>query len=100
MSAAIKWTEKGLTRYIKDICDSIDAVRNDLWAEEREYNQPVDNHTRLLNRQTAQTECLQAILDYREERISFSELVMGLQSFDPKITPPDIIELLGRHYYG
>jgi hypothetical protein len=100
VNKVIQWTEKGLDRYIRDICDSIDVIRSQLWEEEKEYNQPVDNHSRLMARQSAQAECLQAILDYREERISFSELVMSLQSFDPKVTPPDIIKLLGRQYYG
>ena len=100
MSIQVKWSEKALDRYIADICTSIDAVRNQLWDEEQEYSQPVDNHSRLLARQTAQAEALQAILDYREERITFSELVMGLQSFDPKVTPQDIIDFLGGKYYG
>ena len=100
MSIQIKWSDKALNRYITDICASIDTVRNQLWDEEREYNQPVDNHSRLLARQTAQAEALQAILDYREERITFSDLVMGLQSFDPKVTPKDIINFLGNKYYG
>ena len=101
MNKHIKWTEKGLNRYIQDICDSIDDVRRHLWDEE-DAACPVliDNHGALMARQTAQAEVIGAIMDYRNERMGFSELLMSLQAFDPKVTPEGLIKLLGRSYHG
>ena len=87
--------------YIKDVCAGIDAVRADLWGTSLEpARQPSDNHSAIAARQSARAEIWGAILDYREERIGFSELLMSLQSFDPAVTPNHVFKLLGRHYYG
>jgi hypothetical protein len=40
----------------------------------------------------------QAVIDYREERIDFNELLMSLQAFDRNVTPMDLLKLLSGVY--
>ena len=51
-------------------------------------------------RELEQSEILQAEMDYREERVTFSELFMFCQSFDKGVTVDGVINALGRHYRG
>ena len=91
-----------IRQYIEEICQEIDAVRADLWetAGLANVRMPTDNHSRIANRQSARAEIWGAVMDYREERMSFSELLMSLQAFDPSVTPDHVFRLLGRHYHG
>lgn len=96
-----------IKQYVQDICDSIDAVRADLWATQymtgvvREgVREPVDKFGAAHARQSARAEIWSGIMAYREEEIDFSELLMFLQSFDSTVTPDDVYALLGDKYYG
>lgn len=71
--------------------EGIDEARADLWETGSPYP---DNHTRLAARQSARAEIWGAVMDFREERIDFDELLMSLQSFDPKVTPYDVARIL------
>lgn len=60
----------------------------------------MDNHTKALNSQTIRAQIWGAVMDYREEYLSFSELFMFLQTFDREISVDDTIAFLGRSYRG
>ena len=93
--------EKVWDRYIKDVCNGIDAVRADLWETAiTPPREPEDNHSTIAGRQSARAEVWGAVLDYREERIGFSELLMSLQAFDPRVTPEDVMKLVRGDYDG
>ena len=51
-------------------------------------------------RELEQAEILQAEMDHREERVTFSELFMFCQSFDKGVTVDGVISALGRSYRG
>lgn len=96
-----------IKQYIQDVCDSIDAVRADLWATQcmagvvREgTRKPVDRFGAAHARQSARAELWSGIMAYREEEIDFAELLMFLQSFDSSVTPDDVYTLLGDKYHG
>ena len=74
----------------------IDEARADLWETNDilSLNEPTDNHGRIAARQAAQAEAWQAVMDFREERIDFDELLMSLQSFDKNVTPYDVARVL------
>ena len=80
------------------LTDCIEEARVDLWAEFT-YTPPrrPNNRFDLAHaRQSARAEIWQAIMDFRQEYIGFSELVEALQSFDPSITPDDAMALVGK----
>ena len=58
------------------------------------------NYTARRNRENAQAEIIGAIMEYREERLSFDDLFMFLQSFDKEVTVDGVKDILGRSYYG
>ena len=91
-----------IKEYIQELCKDIDAVRRNLWStdEMQGLRQPVDTWGYIHDRQSKRAEIWQGIIDYREERIEFPELLMFLQSFDRKVTPDDVYTLLGDSYHG
>lgn len=60
----------------------------------------IDNHTARAEVESKQAEVIGAIMQYREEKLSFSELLMFLQTFDSTATVDDVLEILGCHYRG
>ena len=91
-----------IKEYIQELCNDIDAVRRNLWGtdEMQGLRQPVDTWGYIHDRQSKRAEIWQGIIDYREERIEFPELLMFLQSFDRKVTPDDVYTILGDSYHG
>lgn len=63
-------------------------------------NPPTDNHSLKLQYDMDSAEIVQAEIDYRSERLTFSELFMFCQSFNPEVTVDSVITALGRHYRG
>ena len=84
----------------KLLSDAIDEARSDIWETDDvlSLNEPTDNHGRVAARQSAQAEIWGAIMDYREERIDFDELLMSLQAFDPEATPQGVSKILKGEY--
>ena len=81
------------------LVNSIDEAREDLWST-GPAPYPEDRFERKRQREADQAEAWGAVLDYREERLDFDNLLMFLQSFDANLTPTQLIKLLGRHYHG
>lgn len=82
----------------KFLSDTIDEARADLWNTDKlvSCQQPTDYFDKAHARQQARAEIYGAIMDYREERIDFCDLLMALQAFDKTVTPDDVNALLGR----
>ena len=82
------------------LSEGIDMARNDIWDTDElvSLREPTDAHTRLADKQSARAEVWQAVIDYREERMDFNELLMSLQAFDKNITPMDLLKLLSGVY--
>lgn len=59
-----------------------------------------DNYNRKRQLEMDQAEIVQAEIDYRNEEVTFSELFMFCQSFDPEVTVDGVIQSLGRAYRG
>ena len=78
--------------------DSIDEARADLWETDKlvSAREPTDYFDRAHARQQARAEIYRAIMDFREERIDFCDLLMSLQAFDPAVTPADVQAILGK----
>jgi hypothetical protein len=84
-------------KYIQEVGDAIDAARADLWNTD---SLTMDRHTQVTERQSARAELWETIMDYREERIRFSELFHNLCAFDDALTVDDVLKLLGDKYHG
>ena len=84
----------------KVLCDGVDMGRHDIWDTDElvSLREPTDNHGALADRQSARAEVWQAVIDYREERMDFNELLMSLQAFDRNVTPMDLLKLLSGVY--
>lgn len=84
----------------KALCEGIDMARNDIWDTDSivSLREPTDNHEALADKQSARAEVWQAVIDYREERMDFNELLMSLQAFDKNVTPMDLLKLLSGVY--
>ena len=82
------------------LMDGVDEARSDLWetGNIKSLNEPTDVHGEMAARQAARAEIWQAVIDYREERIDFNELLMSLQAFDREVTPWDLTKLLAGIY--
>ena len=80
--------------------NAIDEGRRDIWGTDNLQNltQPTDRHGAAAARQQARAEIWSAIMDYREERIDFNELLMSLQAFDRDVTPWDVTKILTGAY--
>ena len=75
---------------------AVDEGRVDIWETDgiQSLTQPTDRHGAAAARQQARAEIWGAIIDYREERIDFNELLMSLQAFDRNVTPWDVTKIL------
>ena len=84
----------------KVLCDGVDMGRHDICDTDELVNlrEPTDNHGALASKQSARAEVWQAVIDYREERMDFNELLMSLQAFDRNVTPMDLLKLLSGVY--
>jgi len=84
----------------KVLCEGVDMGRHDIWDTDELVNlrEPTDNHGALASKQSARAEVWQAVIDYREERMDFNELLMSLQAFDRNVTPMDLLKLLSGVY--
>ena len=93
-------------KYIEDINHAIDDMRSDLWGSNRlpvrrqGIRTPTDLFQKIHERQAQRAEIWSGIIAYRHEEIDFAELLMFLRSFDPKVTPDDVFDLLGDSYHG
>ena len=84
----------------KVLCDGVDMGRHDIWDTDElvSLRESTDNHEALASKQSARAEVWQAVIDYREERMDFNELLMSLQAFDKNVTPMDLLKLLSGVY--
>ena len=84
----------------KVLCEGVDMARSDLWETNElvSLNEPTDLHGEMARAQSARAEIWQAVIDYREERIDFNELLMSLQAFDREVTAWDVTKLLSGIY--
>ena len=84
----------------KVLCEGVDMGRHDIWDTDElvSLREPVDKHEALASKQAARAEVWQAVIDYREERMDFNELLMSLQAFDKNVTPMDLLKLLSGVY--
>ena len=84
----------------KVLCDGVDMGRHDIWDTDElvSLREPTDKHTILASKQSARAEVWQAVIDYRNERMDFNELLMSLQAFDRNVTPMDLLKLLSGVY--
>ena len=84
----------------KALCEGVDMARADLWDTNDlvSLNEPTDVHREIARGQAARAEIWQAVIDYREERIDFNELLMSLQAFDREVTAWDVTKLLAGIY--
>lgn len=82
------------------LCEGVDLGRADIWDTDElvSLREPTDAHSVLAGKQSARAEVWQAVIDYREERMDFNELLMSLQAFDKNITPMDLLKLLSGVY--
>ena len=84
----------------KVLCEGVDMARADVWETNElvSLNEPTDLHGEMARAQSARAEIWQAVIDYREERIDFNELLMSLQAFDREVTAWDVTKLLSGNY--
>jgi len=82
------------------LCEGVDMARADLWETNElvSLREPTDLHGEVAQAQQARAEIWQAVIDYREERIDFNELLMSLQAFDREVTAWDVTKLLSGIY--
>lgn len=82
------------------LSEGIDMARNDIWDTDElvSLREPTDVHTEVASQQSARAEVWQAVIDYREGRMDFNELLMSLQAFDKNVTPMDLLKLLSGVY--
>lgn len=82
------------------LCEGVDLGREDIWDTDGliSLNEPTDVHGTVAKAQAARAEIWQAVIDYREERIDFNELLMSLQAFDREVTAWDLTKLLAGIY--
>ena len=82
------------------LCEGVDLGRADIWDTDDiiSLREPSDAHSKLAGKQSARAEVWQAVIDYREERMDFNELLMSLQAFDKNVTPMDLLKLLSGVY--
>lgn len=82
------------------LSNAIDEGRRDIWDTDNLQNltQPTNRHGAAAARQQARAEIWGTVIDYREERIDFNELLMSLQAFDRSVTPLDVAKLLAGAY--
>lgn len=88
-----------MKNYIQELFTAIDDARanpNDHSELGHEIRTPTDRHTAAMNRQTKRAELWQAIIDYREERLSEEDLYMFFQSFEKGLTYYDFIRVLAH----
>ena len=60
----------------------------------------MDNYERIATTNREHAEIAQALIEYQEERVSFSEFYMFCQSFKPEVTVDDVICAMGSDYRG
>lgn len=82
------------------LSNAVDEGRRDIWDTDnlQSLTQPTDRHGAAAARQQARAEIWGTVIDYREERIDFNELLMSLQAFDRSVTPWDVTKLLAGAY--
>jgi hypothetical protein len=82
------------------LSNAVDEGRRDIWDTDNLQNltQPTNRHGAAAARQQARAEIWGTVMDYREERIDFNELLMSLQAFDRSVTPLDVAKLLAGAY--
>ena len=89
-----------ITELTSILCEGVDMGRADIWDTDEltSLNEPTDVHGKFAEAQGARAEVWQAVIDYREERIDFNELLMSLQAFDREVTAWDLTKLLAGIY--
>jgi len=80
-------------KLIKIMCDAIDEARANINGNPED--EIVDNFERKRERESAQAEIIGAITAYREEALHFNDLLALCQSYDRKVTPRGLLQLVG-----
>jgi hypothetical protein len=89
-------------KYIQELFTSIDDARanpNDHSGLGQVLRTPTDRYSVALDRQTKRAELWQAIIDFREERISEEDLFMFMQTFDADLDFHGFVRLMGELGY-
>jgi hypothetical protein len=92
-----------MKNYIQELFTAIDEARanpNDHTGLGDVVRVPTDRYGAALDRQTKRAELWQAIMDYREEKITEDELYMFMQTFDKKLDYYGFIKLMGELGYA
>ena len=91
-----------MKNYIQELFTAIDDARanpNDHTGLGDSVRTPTDKYGAALSRQTKRAELWQAIMDYREEKITEEDLYMFMQTFDKKLDYYGFIKLMGELGY-
>ena len=89
-------------QYIADVNAAITEARanpNDHSGLGDVTRTPTDRYGAALSRQTKRAELWQAIMDWREEKITEDDLFMFMQTFDKKLDYYGFIKLIGELGY-
>ncbi len=89
--------------FAKELMEAIDDARanpNDHSELGHVVRDAHDMFQHAHDRQSKRAELWQAIIDFREERISEEDLYMFMQSFDKSLTYYDFIRVLASTYKG
>jgi hypothetical protein len=92
-----------MNSFIQELFSAIDYARanpNDHSGLGQIVRVPTDRYSATLDRQTKRAELWQAIMDYREEKISEEDLFMFMQTFDKKLDYYGFIKLMGELGYA
>ena len=84
-------------KYIQELFAAVDGARanpNDHSQLGDTVREGTDKYGEVLSRQTKRAELWQAIMDFREERITEEDLFMFMQSFDAELDYYGFIKLL------
>jgi hypothetical protein len=91
-----------MKNYIQELFTAIDDARanpNDHAGLGQVVRTPTDRYGAALSRQTKRAELWQAIMDYREEKISEDDLFMFMQTFDAALDFHGFVRLMGELGY-
>ncbi len=91
-----------MNNFAQELMTAIDEARanpNDHSELGQVVRTPTDRYGAALSRQTKRAELWQAIMDFREEKISEDELFMFMQTFDKALDFHGFVKLMGELGY-
>ncbi len=91
-----------MNNFAQELMTAIDEARanpNDHSELGQVVRTPTDRYGAALDRQTQRAELWQAIMDFREEKISEDDLFMFMQTFDKALDFHGFVKLMGELGY-